>query len=82
MYVCVCLRVCINVCVIVLGESLLVINIDVKDRAEEAAIATPLAIELCLELDACDDWEEEVVEILEKFEKRTSRRPIYTIAFY
>ena len=74
--VCVCVYVCVS------GESLLVINIDVKDRAEEAAIATPLAIELCKELDACDDWEEEVVEILEEFEKRTARRPIYTIAFY
>ena len=37
------------------GQSLLVINIDVKDSAEEAAIATPLAIELCTRIDKCED---------------------------
>ena len=81
MCACVCILLS-RICACVPGESLLVINIDVKDRAEEAAIATPLAIDLCKQLDACDDWEEEVVDILEEFEKKTSRRPIYTIAFY
>ena len=37
------------------GHSLLVINIDVKDKAAEAAAATPLAIDLCKEIDACED---------------------------
>ncbi|KAK9817809.1 hypothetical protein WJX72_002542 [[Myrmecia] bisecta] len=63
-------------------KTLLVINLDVKDNATEAANAAPLALRLCEMLQAADDWEDEIDEIIAKFEDETGRKPLYTICFY
>ena len=61
----------------------LVLNLDVKDNASEAAVAAPLALGLCSALAACgDDWAAAVDGLLAQFEAQHQRRPLYRICFY
>lgn len=60
----------------------LVINLDVKDNHEEAAIGGKLALDLCQKLEMADAWEDEIDEIITRFEKQHRRRLMYTIRFY
>lgn len=63
-------------------EPLLVINLDVKDSHEEASIAAPLALELCEMIEASEDWECEIEDIIDRFQASAGRRPLYTVCFY
>ncbi|KAJ9513934.1 hypothetical protein QJQ45_021046 [Haematococcus lacustris] len=60
----------------------LVVNLDVKDSTDEAALAAPQALKLCSMIaafakgkDGC--WEAGVEAVLDTFHKETGRRPIY-----
>lgn len=60
----------------------LVINMDVKDSAAEAATAALHALRLCQLLEEADDWEAEVDGILDRFADETGRRkPQYDVCF-
>jgi RNA polymerase II subunit A C-terminal domain phosphatase SSU72 len=58
-----------------------VINMEVKDSAAEAQIAAPHALELCTLISECDDWEEDIEEILETFSSKTGRSMSYDICY-
>jgi hypothetical protein len=61
----------------------LVINLDVKDNAAEAAVAAPQALALCTQLAAAgDDWEGCLEGVLAEFEATHARRPLYSICYY
>lgn len=60
----------------------LVINIDVKDSASEAALAAPHALLLCKMIEDADDWEAEIDDILMEFSNDTKRNvPEYDVCF-
>lgn len=65
-----------------LMKSVLVVNLDVKDNHEAAAIGAQLALDLCQMLEMADTWEDEIESIIQRFEKEHKRRLIYTICFY
>ncbi|KAH0748247.1 hypothetical protein KY290_027479 [Solanum tuberosum] len=47
----------------------LVSNLDIKDNHEEAAIRCHLALILCQELEATENWEDTIDDIINNFEK-------------
>lgn len=59
-----------------------VVNLDVRDSHEEAAIAAPVALELCSMIDKAEEWEDELDSILEAFYQATGRRAIYNVCFF
>ena len=62
---------------------MLVLNLDVKDNASEAAAAAPLALQLCTRLGAAgDDWEGALDAIVAEFEATHGRRPLYALCYY
>ncbi|RWR93735.1 RNA polymerase II subunit A C-terminal domain-containing protein [Cinnamomum micranthum f. kanehirae] len=61
----------------VLMKSVLVINLDVKDNHEEAAVGARVALDLCQELEATESWEDAIDDIVTAFE-RQHRRSSYT----
>eukprot|EP00249_Psilotum_nudum_P012381 c23749_g1_i1 orf=601-1257(+) len=63
-------------------KSVLVVNLDVKDNHEEAAVGAKLALDLCQKLAVADTWEDEIDSVVQMFEKQHKRRLIYTICFY
>eukprot|EP00976_Prorocentrum_cordatum_P007678 153107-Prorocentrum_minimum.AAC.2 len=64
------------------GMSVLVVNLDVKDSPQEAALAAPLAMNICEMLEQSEDWESEVDLIVDRFQQTHGRRPLYTVCFY
>ena len=60
----------------------LVINMDTVDNPEEAEKAAPFAVRLCQMIEAAEEWEDEVDEIIATFDSETGRKPIYTICFF
>lgn len=66
----------------VLLKPVLVINLEVKDNHEEAAIGGRLALILCQELDATENWEDAIDDIINNFEKQHRRKLLYSISFY
>lgn len=42
----------------------------------------PLTLRFLVQLEDAEDWEEEIDDIITKFEQETGRRPLYTICFY
>lgn len=65
-----------------LMKTVLVVNIDVKDNHEGAAIGARLALEFCRLLETVDAWEDKIDNLVQRFEKHHRRRPIYSIGFY
>ncbi|KAL0909796.1 hypothetical protein M5K25_020694 [Dendrobium thyrsiflorum] len=65
-----------------LMKSVLVINLEVKDNHEEAAIGAKLAVDLCQELEAVDFWEDSIDDIVAAFEQQHNRKLLYSICFY
>ncbi|EIE23973.1 Ssu72-like protein [Coccomyxa subellipsoidea C-169] len=63
-------------------KPLLVININVEDNHEEAARVAPQTLRLCQLLEAKEDWEDGIDDVIQQFEEETGRRPIYTVCFY
>ncbi|GMN53396.1 hypothetical protein TIFTF001_022538 [Ficus carica] len=66
----------------VLMKSVLIINLEVKDNHEEAAVGARLALELCQEIEAIESWEESIDDILAAFEKQHRRKLLYSVSFY
>ncbi|OAY46468.1 RNA polymerase II subunit A C-terminal domain phosphatase SSU72 [Manihot esculenta] len=66
----------------VLMKSVLVINLEVKDNHEEAAIGAQLALDLCQMIEAADSWEDSVDGIIAAFETKHRRKLLYSISFY
>ncbi|XP_077219273.1 ssu72-like family protein [Tasmannia lanceolata] len=65
-----------------LMKSVLVINMDVKDNHEEAAVGAKLALGLCQELEAAECWEDTIDDIVPAFERQHRRKLLYSISFY
>lgn len=65
-----------------LMKTVLVINLEVKDNHEEAAIGARLTFDLCQEIEAAESWEESIDDIIAAFEKRHRRKLLYSISFY
>ncbi|KNA20201.1 hypothetical protein SOVF_054590 [Spinacia oleracea] len=66
----------------VLMKPVAIINLEVKDNHEEAAIGGRLTLDLCQEIDATDSWEDKIDEIIAAFERHHRRKIVYTISFY
>lgn len=63
-------------------KTVLVINLEVKDNHEEAAIGARLALDLCQEIEATESWEDSVDDVVSGFEKQHRRKLLYSISFY
>ncbi|XVF75698.1 hypothetical protein PTKIN_Ptkin13bG0207700 [Pterospermum kingtungense] len=66
----------------VLMKTVLVINLEVKDNHEEAAVGARLALELCEQIEATESWEDSIDDILTSFENKHRRKLLYSISFY
>ncbi|KAK8552736.1 hypothetical protein V6N13_121120 [Hibiscus sabdariffa] len=66
----------------VLLKSVLVINLEVKDNHEEAAVGAHLAFDLCEQIEAVDSWEDSIDDILISSENKHRRKLMYSISFY
>ncbi|XWS56342.1 hypothetical protein CRYUN_Cryun09bG0077800 [Craigia yunnanensis] len=66
----------------VLLKSVLVINLEVKDNHEEAAVGARLALDLCEQIEAAESWEDSIDDILTSFENKHRRKLLYSISFY
>jgi len=64
------------------GEALLVVNMDVVDRHEEALVAGPQVVRLCNMLnEAGEEWVDAVDDIMEHFMQDTGRAAVFTVCF-
>eukprot|EP00899_Mesostigma_viride_P008668 jgi/Mesvir1/17802/Mv12906-RA.1 len=60
----------------------LVLNLDVRDKQDEAAVAAQLCLQICQRLQGvAEDWEEHVDDIATEFEREAGRRLLYMVAF-
>ncbi|KAI9080073.1 hypothetical protein K1719_038006 [Acacia pycnantha] len=66
----------------VLMKAVLIINLEVKDNHEEAAVGARLTLDLCQEIEAVESWEESIDEIVATFEKQQWRKLLYSVSFY
>ncbi|CAI9757317.1 unnamed protein product [Fraxinus pennsylvanica] len=66
----------------VLFKPVLVINLEVKDNHEEAAIGGRLALQLCQELDGIENWEDLIDDLVINFERQNNRKLLYSISYY
>ncbi|XP_022742912.1 RNA polymerase II subunit A C-terminal domain phosphatase SSU72 [Durio zibethinus] len=66
----------------VLLKSVLVINLEVKDNHEEAAVGARLALDLCEQIEAAESWEDSIDDIVASFENKHRRKLLYSISFY
>ncbi|KAL6552387.1 hypothetical protein OROHE_007751 [Orobanche hederae] len=60
----------------------LIINLEVKDNHEEAAIGGRLALQLCQELERTEYWEDSIDDIVVNFGRQNNRKLYYGISFY
>ncbi|CAL9031750.1 unnamed protein product [Prunus brigantina] len=66
----------------VLKKCALIINLEVKDNHEEAAVGARLALDLCQEIEAAESWEDSIDDLVNGFEKQQRRKLLYSISFY
>ncbi|CAJ2667307.1 unnamed protein product [Trifolium pratense] len=66
----------------VILKTVLIINLEVKDNHEEAAIGARLTLDLCQEIEAVESWEESIDDLIAGFEKQHRRKLLYSISFY
>ncbi|MBN3322021.1 SSU72 phosphatase, partial [Atractosteus spatula] len=59
-----------------------VINVDIQDNHEEATLGAFLICELCQCIQHTDDMENEMDELLQEFEEKSSRPFLHTVCFY
>ncbi|KAK3754238.1 hypothetical protein RRG08_030653 [Elysia crispata] len=59
-----------------------IINIDIQDNHEEATIGAFMICELVTMLCVSDDLDNDVDEILQKFESKVKRQVLHTVQFY
>lgn len=64
------------------GSCVHVINMDIQDNHEEATIGAFFVCELCAMLEACDDLDNEIDELLTEFEIKCDRNILHTVGFY
>ena len=64
------------------SEAVLVVNLDVRDSHRDSLEAAPQALRLCQALEASEDWECEVDEILDAFETQEGMRPLYSVCYF
>ncbi|CAN1162524.1 RNA polymerase II subunit A C-terminal domain phosphatase SSU72 [Linum perenne] len=64
-------------------KTVLVINLEVKDNHEEAAVGARLTLDLCEAIEGgANAWEESIDEIIPAFEAKHRRKLLYSISFY
>ncbi|XVF23404.1 hypothetical protein REPUB_Repub13aG0035100 [Reevesia pubescens] len=63
-------------------KSVLVINLEVKDNHEEAAVGARIALDLCEQIETAESWEESIDDILTSFENKHRQKLLYSISFY
>jgi RNA polymerase II subunit A C-terminal domain phosphatase SSU72 len=56
--------------------------LDVRDSHRDSLEAAPQALRLCQALEASEDWECEVDEILDAFETQEGMRPLYSVCYF
>jgi RNA polymerase II subunit A C-terminal domain phosphatase SSU72 len=61
------------------GKPVHVINLDIKDNPEDAAIGARLWLQLCMKLEGLEDLEEGIEQVLEEFQDRTGRELLHTV---
>ncbi|XAR49488.1 Phosphoprotein phosphatase [Bertholletia excelsa] len=66
----------------ILFKPVLVINLEIKDNHDEAAIGGRHALNLCQEIEATECWEDSIDEIVINFERQTRKKLLYSISFY
>ncbi|KAI3463562.1 hypothetical protein Pfo_020225 [Paulownia fortunei] len=66
----------------VLLKPVLIINLEVKDNHEEAAVGGRLALQLCQELENTENWEDSIDDIIINFERQNHRKLLYSISYY
>ncbi|OMP07059.1 RNA polymerase II subunit A [Corchorus olitorius] len=66
----------------VLLKSVLVINLEVKDNHEEAAVGGRLALDLCEQIETVESWEDSIDDVIASFESKHRRKLLYSISFY
>ncbi|KAK3001626.1 hypothetical protein RJ639_020756 [Escallonia herrerae] len=66
----------------VLLKPVLIINLEVKDNHEEAAVGGRLTLALCQELEATENWEDSIDDLIIAFERQHRRKLLYSISFY
>ncbi|XP_028781491.1 RNA polymerase II subunit A C-terminal domain phosphatase SSU72 [Neltuma alba] len=66
----------------VLMKTVLIINLEVKDNHEEAAIGARLTLDLCQDIEAVESWEESIDDIISTFERQHRRKLLYSVSFY
>ncbi|XP_059160407.1 RNA polymerase II subunit A C-terminal domain phosphatase SSU72-like [Physella acuta] len=59
-----------------------IINIDIQDNHEEATIGAFMICELVTMLNASEDLDNEIDEILQDFEQKVNRPVLHTVQFY
>eukprot|EP00053_Salpingoeca_punica_P007934 m.71966 g.71966 ORF g.71966 m.71966 type:complete len:210 (+) comp14394_c0_seq1:697-1326(+) len=59
-----------------------VINLDIKDNHEQALRAGKDFLELSFRLEACEDLEDEIEAVLQKFEADTKQTVLHTLCHY
>lgn len=65
------------------GNPVHVINIDIEDNAEEATFGAFFVADLCDKLEKCEDFEDEIDQIITDLEEKTPKRNLlHTICFY
>ncbi|XP_077998432.1 RNA polymerase II subunit A C-terminal domain phosphatase SSU72-like isoform X2 [Glandiceps talaboti] len=64
------------------GQSVHVLNIDIQDNHEDAVIGAFQILNLCQLLKDSTDLENEIDELLQKFEYKEKRDVLHTVCFY
>jgi RNA polymerase II subunit A C-terminal domain phosphatase SSU72 len=62
-----------------IGKPIHIINLDITDNPEDAAIGARLWLRLCTELRKLDDLEEGIGQVLEEFQEHTGRELLHTV---
>lgn len=59
-----------------------VINLDIIDNPEDATLGAFLLLDLATKLEACEDLDDEIDEIVHEFESKCERSVLHTVVFY
>jgi len=58
------------------------INLDTTDSHQEAQAGAHLTLQLIERIYKAEDWEDEIIEILDEFERRNHKGVLHTVIFY